>query len=59
MPSESERIMGWFDEANLLVDSMARSYRDDRCEERHCDFCGGRYRGPAVYCSLTCAMEDE
>lgn len=39
--------------------SFARaSYRDDRYPSRLCDFCGNEYRGPAVYCSLECAMAD-
>ena len=32
------------------------AYRDDRFPERPCDRCGKPYRGPAVYCSLTCAI---
>jgi hypothetical protein len=37
----------------------ARSaYRDDSFAERACDRCGRRYRGPAVYCSLECAVAD-
>ena len=33
-------------------------YRDPRFAERSCDRegCGCIYRGPAVYCSLTCAL---
>lgn len=34
------------------------SYRDDTFEPRKCDHCGKPYRGPAVYCSLTCAISD-
>lgn len=34
------------------------AYRDDRFPERACDRCGKLYRGPAVYCSLTCALAD-
>lgn len=33
-------------------------YQDDRFVERPCDKCGKPYRGPAVYCSLECALED-
>jgi hypothetical protein len=33
-------------------------YRDDSLPERACDCCGQRYRGPAVYCSLKCALKD-
>jgi hypothetical protein len=39
--------------------SFARaSYRDDGFPERHCDRCSMLYRGPAVYCSLECAVAD-
>lgn len=34
------------------------SYADDAFEARACDHCGKPYRGPAVYCSLQCAMVD-
>ena len=33
-------------------------YHDPSCPERHCDYCGLRYRGPAVYCSIECAIAD-
>jgi hypothetical protein len=36
----------------------ADAYRDDRFAERSCDHCGKPYRGPAVYCSLECAVAD-
>ena len=36
----------------------AKAYRDARYPERACDRCGGLYRGPAVYCSLDCAVAD-
>lgn len=36
----------------------AGSYRDDVYPERLCDHCGTLYRGPAVYCSLDCALRD-
>jgi hypothetical protein len=34
------------------------AYRDDSFPARLCDLCGTPYRGPAVYCSLTCAVAD-
>jgi hypothetical protein len=34
------------------------AYRDVRFEERTCNCCGKPYRGPAVYCSLACAVAD-
>jgi hypothetical protein len=33
-------------------------YLDDRYPKRECDRCGAQYRGPAVYCSLACAIAD-
>jgi ribosomal protein S27AE len=36
----------------------SRSYRDDSFPPRACDRCGESYRGPAVYCSIKCALED-
>jgi len=36
----------------------ADPYRDACYSERPCDHCGKPYRGPAVYCSLTCALSD-
>jgi hypothetical protein len=38
--------------------NVAPSYNDDACEPRACDHCGATYRGPAVYCSLECALAD-
>jgi hypothetical protein len=37
---------------------LEASYRDDTFPERLCDRCGTLYRGPAVYCSLQCALDD-
>jgi hypothetical protein len=34
------------------------AYRDDSFPARLCDHCGTPYRGPAVYCSLECAVAD-
>ena len=33
-------------------------YSDESYPERQCDHCGNKYRGPAVYCSLYCALND-
>ena len=42
-----------------IDDSLAAgSYRDDVYPERLCDRCASLYRGPAVYCSLECAIAD-
>ena len=37
---------------------MSDPYQDDGFPERACDRCGQLYRGPAVYCSLKCAIAD-
>lgn len=42
----------------LVFPEFESGYRDDNFPERHCDFCGQLYRGPAVYCSLACATDD-
>ncbi len=34
------------------------AYIDPSWPERACDNCHKIYRGPAVYCSLTCALAD-
>lgn len=44
---------GWIRERTL------RAYRDPSLPERACDYCGKTYRGPAVYCSLECALADQ
>jgi hypothetical protein len=33
-------------------------YIDESFPERACDYCGRRYRGPAVYCRQACALAD-
>lgn len=38
--------------------AVEADYRDDSFPERACDRCGTLYRGPAVYCSLKCALAD-
>jgi hypothetical protein len=41
------------------VTKMAEAaYRDDKFEPELCHHCGVSYRGPALYCSLTCAIAD-
>ena len=45
----------------FIVDDWPPSpeaYRDESFDERACDYCGKLYRGPAVYCSLECALAD-
>jgi hypothetical protein len=45
----------------FIVDEWPPSpeaYRDESFDERACDLCGKPYRGPAVYCSLECALAD-
>lgn len=43
---------------HAFVDDPPASYRDDTFPERLCDRCSQLYRGPAVYCSLKCALDD-
>lgn len=40
------------------TDFARASYRDDSYPERLCDHCRTPYRGPAVYCTLECALAD-
>lgn len=42
----------------LGKDEMQAKYFDPTYPSRECDFCGENYTGPAVYCSLGCALED-
>jgi hypothetical protein len=44
--------------APLVFPAPEEAYRDDAFDERLCDHCGKSYRGPAVYCSLECAVAD-
>jgi hypothetical protein len=44
---------------DLTTQGMAEAaYRDDKFEPELCHHCGVSYRGPALYCSLTCAIAD-
>lgn len=43
---------------NRATDFARASYHDDSYPERACDHCHQPYRGPAVYCSLECALQD-
>jgi hypothetical protein len=40
------------------VNKMVDRYRDDKFEPELCHHCGKSYRGPALYCSLQCALDD-
>lgn len=44
-------------EIHAIVRARAM-YHDDTQPERGCDHCAKTYRGPAVYCSLRCALAD-
>ena len=37
---------------------LKAGYGNPSSRARQCDFCGKRYHGPAVYCSLDCAVAD-
>lgn len=44
-----------------VIEIVARaraSYNDTRWPVRACDRCEKDYQGPAVYCSLDCALAD-
>jgi hypothetical protein len=43
---------------DAVAKTRPNPYRDDSFPERDCDHCGKPYRGPAVYCSLDCAVSD-
>lgn len=43
---------------NRPEDKIDASYHDPTCPPRNCDKCGKVYTGPAVYCSLECAVAD-
>jgi hypothetical protein len=41
------------------INAWARArYRDDSFPSQVCEKCGQTYHGPAVYCSLDCAVAD-
>ena len=40
-----------------VAKAMAR-YHNPKLAARLCDLCGRSYHGPAVYCSLVCAVRD-
>ena len=42
----------------LVFPGVDSFYKNPRLPERACDHCGKLYRGPAVYCSLECAVAD-
>lgn len=49
------------DEPVTVEQARARAiarYHDPTWPERQCDYCQRPYRGPAVYCSLICALAD-
>lgn len=55
----------WNEEPDAVPDAAAaarlragRAYHDPTCPLRTCEACGRAYRGPAVYCSLSCAELD-
>ena len=44
--------------AGVLKQRFTTPYFDARYPRRRCDHCGEEYQGPAVYCGLSCALED-
>jgi hypothetical protein len=58
-PEEQEAVRArLYDEESMQYWREIGCYRDDTSPERACDHCQRPYRGPAVYCSLTCALAD-
>ena len=61
-PNVETRVIDWPSEhwAAYARKAHARlaQYMNEACDERECDGCGRLYRGPAVYCSLACALAD-
>jgi hypothetical protein len=45
------------DLATAIMNSYL-AYHDPRWPPRACDYCHQPYTGPAVYCSLPCAIDD-
>jgi hypothetical protein len=56
MPARAD--VGMIHHGFSITIHVAASYHDDACEPRACDHCSATYRGPAVYCSLECALAD-
>jgi hypothetical protein len=46
----------WQPDWQAAQERARAAYRDDSYPERACDHCGKPYRGPAVFCSLECAI---
>lgn len=42
----------------LDMNRAERAYYDPRQNTRSCDCCQRPYRGPSVYCSFECALDD-
>lgn len=55
---EQLRAEGEEDHARRAHVYAASLYRNPSFPARRCDYCRRWYRGPAVYCSLTCALAD-
>jgi hypothetical protein len=53
-----QKLMHRYRQTTPAVWTDVASYVDEAREPRACDHCGKTYRGPAVYCSLECAMVD-
>lgn len=45
-------------EAARILTAARTAYHDPSYPPRDCDACGRHYTGPAVYCSLGCALAD-
>ena len=61
-PAEREQLRAWMAEHDVIGTPRPRaaveSYTDPSCPPRACDHCGRSYRGPGVYCCLSCTLAD-
>lgn len=57
-PMAGEGNAGFFALSANRVNAAEAAYRDSSQPWRKCDRCEMPYRGPAVYCSLSCAVLD-
>lgn len=54
-----QQLTELFELSQTQIQSAAiRAYRDPKHVPRRCDRCNHLYRGPALHCSLSCAVAD-
>ena len=61
-PAQREQMRTYFAKIGMIGAPRPRAavaaYADPSCPERACDGCGRAYRGPAIFCCLSCALGD-